>query len=601
MRKNLFTGITVCLVFLSVVFAGCGSTVKEERAPGTLQGVAATGAPVHGTVTLTDASSSPKVRTTATGADGSFAFTLGGLTAPFILKAQWTDSTGTNQLYAFAEGAGTTNINPFTDVAFVAAVGATDSSSVSTSPDAEMFRAASRNKRTIMQQLMNKLEPLFALYGTDSDPDSDHYDANHTGLDALLDDIVITIKNRTVTVTDRRTSKTIFTAPVSDIDSGTFYPENMPGQPGQVDGAKLYADNCSSCHGSLASSEVKGKSASDIQEAIEKDTGGMGSLDSLTALQIQAIAAALAGGSTTTPPPPTTTDGATLYADYCASCHGALASSSKRGATASAITAAINNNTGRMGSLSNLTASQISAIAAALAGGTTTPPPPPPTTTDGATLYADYCASCHGALASSSKKGTTASAITAAINNNTGRMGSLSNLTSTQISAIAAVLAGSTTPPPPATCTYTYSVWGSCQSSNTQTRTLLSSSPAGCTGTPVLTQSCTYVAPPPAACTYTYSAWGTCQSNNTQTRTVLTTSPNGCTGTPALTQSCTYVAPIDGAALYTQYCYGCHRNNKKGSSASAIQNAINSDRGGMGTTALKALTPAQIAAISAAP
>ncbi|MBI5638885.1 MAG: SUMF1/EgtB/PvdO family nonheme iron enzyme [Nitrospirae bacterium] len=48
---------------------------------------------------------------------------------------------------------------------------------------------------------------------------------------------------------------------------------------------------------------------------------------------------------------------------------------------------------------------------------------------------------------------------------------------------------------PPICTSYTYSDWGACQSDNTQTRTMLSSSPAGCTGTPVLSQACTYVPP----------------------------------------------------------------------------------------------------------
>ncbi len=43
-------------------------------------------------------------------------------------------------------------------------------------------------------------------------------------------------------------------------------------------------------------------------------------------------------------------------------------------------------------------------------------------------------------------------------------------------------LPGGTAPPPPTTCTsFTYSPWGACQSSNTQTRTVLTSSPSGCT------------------------------------------------------------------------------------------------------------------------
>jgi hypothetical protein len=98
------------------------------------------------------------------------------------------------------------------------------------------------------------------------------------------------------------------------------------------------------------------------------------------------------------------------------------------------------------------------------------------------------------------------------------------------------------TPPPPATCTsFTYSAWGACQPNNTQTRTVASSLPAGCTGgTPVTSQSCTYV---PPTCSYTYSAWGTCQSNNTQTRTVTSVTPAGCTGTPVTSQACTFVPP----------------------------------------------------------
>jgi len=44
--------------------------------------------------------------------------------------------------------------------------------------------------------------------------------------------------------------------------------------------------------------------------------------------------------------------------------------------------------------------------------------------------------------------------------------------------------------------------------------------------------------PPSQACTYTYSDWGDCQPDNKQTRTVLSSSPAGCVGTPARSQSC---------------------------------------------------------------
>jgi mono/diheme cytochrome c family protein len=78
-------------------------------------------------------------------------------------------------------------------------------------------------------------------------------------------------------------------------------------------------------------------------------------------------------------PTPTPLDGAALYGTYCGSCHGSLATSSKRGTTAAATQSAISNNRGGMGSLSSLTTEQIQAIVAAL--GTTPAPTPDPTPT----------------------------------------------------------------------------------------------------------------------------------------------------------------------------------------------------------------------------
>lgn len=119
-----------------------------------------------------------------------------------------------------------------------------------------------------------------------------------------------------------------------------------------------------------------------------------------------------------------------------------------------------------------------------------------------------------------------------------------------------------------AQCTYTYSAWSACQANNTQTRTVISSTPAGCTGTPVTTQSCTYVAP---TCTYAYSAWSACQPDNTQTRTVISSTPSGCTGTPVTTQSCTYAAKCCGCyfdVYCTTYglggCWYCHESSWSG-------------------------------------
>ena len=102
----------------------------------------------------------------------------------------------------------------------------------------------------------------------------------------------------------------------------------------------------------------------------------------------------------------------------------------------------------------------------------------------------------------------------------------------------------------PATCTsFTYSSWtpSTCPSNGTQTRIINSSSPAGCIGgSPVLSQSCTYV---PPVCTESWScsawsAWSTTCTNNSQSHTRTCTDANSCgttTSKPAETesQSCT--------------------------------------------------------------
>ncbi len=70
-------------------------------------------------------------------------------------------------------------------------------------------------------------------------------------------------------------------------------------------------------------------------------------------------------------------DGAALYGQYCAGCHGPLATSSKLGRSASQIQDAI-NSIPMMSSLKSLTTAQINAIADALSPAPPPPPPPPP-------------------------------------------------------------------------------------------------------------------------------------------------------------------------------------------------------------------------------
>lgn len=129
-------------------------------------------------------------------------------------------------------------------------------------------------------------------------------------------------------------------------------------------GTTLYASDCAGCHGALASSGKLGTSAARIQSAISGNSGGMGSLSSLSAADVQAIATALAGTGTGTGTTPTS-DGASLFSTNCSRCHNSMGSTSS-----SSIQSAINSNKGGMGSLS-LTSAQLQSISTYLstAGG----------------------------------------------------------------------------------------------------------------------------------------------------------------------------------------------------------------------------------------
>jgi mono/diheme cytochrome c family protein len=345
-----------------------------------------------------------------------------------------------------------------------------------------------------------------------------------------------------------------------------------------IDGAALYASDCSGCHGPVAASGKKGASVSQIQGAIAHNWGGMGAFASLTTDQLKAIAAALVPVTTTNTPATTASlDGAALYGDNCSSCHGALATSSKGGALVSAIQAAISGNFGGMGRFSNLTTAQLQAIANALASVQASTPGPAPATADGAALYAQYCSSCHGALATSSKRGATASRIQAGISSNYGGMGQFSYLTTEQVQAIATAL-GTSTPTPAPTPASTdgaalYTTYcSSCHGS------LAASTKTGRTATQIQTA---------------IGSVGSMSSlsNLATTQVQAIASALATASTPA---------PTDGAALYTSYCSSCHgalaSSSVRGSSANTISSALS----GVSQMSSLSLTSTQIQAIATA-
>jgi mono/diheme cytochrome c family protein len=211
-----------------------------------------------------------------------------------------------------------------------------------------------------------------------------------------------------------------------------------------TDGTALYATYCSACHGAGNASTKIGATVTRINNGIST-VASMNSLSTLSTAQRQAISDYLVSLQSTTPPP-TSSAGETLYAQSCAGCHGAGTSSTKAGASVVRIVNAITGTTSvaSMTSLSNMTVANVQAISdylVSLQGGT-------PPVVDGASLYASYCASCHGAGESSTKIGATVTRINSGISSVTS-MNSLSSLTAAEVQVIADYLISlvPTTPP----------------------------------------------------------------------------------------------------------------------------------------------------------
>lgn len=67
--------------------------------------------------------------------------------------------------------------------------------------------------------------------------------------------------------------------------------DDLPGSsPVPLDGQMLYASACAGCHGGGSVSEKRGRSAAQIQAAIDNNEGGMGFLSNLSSEEIEAIA-----------------------------------------------------------------------------------------------------------------------------------------------------------------------------------------------------------------------------------------------------------------------------------------------------------------------
>jgi fibronectin type 3 domain-containing protein len=230
--KKTITAVTVLSVMtLGLVLAGCsggGGGLSSQ----VVSGNASVGAPLSGQVSLKDSASTPQVRSTVIASDGSFAIDVTGMQAPFILEATG-NAAGTNyKLHSFADGTGTANINPLSDVIVASAAGDDDASESYNHSDRDKLHRIRNNIQATVTALLTKLQPLLVQYNAqNTDPITSRYIANHLGLDEMFDNVKIRVNNGILSIIYTKTGAVVFTGSLADIANGVFTGGTLPPPP----------------------------------------------------------------------------------------------------------------------------------------------------------------------------------------------------------------------------------------------------------------------------------------------------------------------------------------------------------------------------------
>lgn len=232
--------ITILSIFtLFMMLAGCGGgagssdgvSAQQSGAASTevVTGVASAGAPLAGVVTLKDASTPPREKQTVIAGDGSFALDVTGMKRPFMLQAAGGANGVNYKLHSFAEGPENANINPLSNAVVASAAGGDDPEEVYKNPDAARLEKIRDGLPRAIADLLARLSTLLRRYGAEGqDPVRGAYKADHTGLDAMLDDVKITIENGILTITNVKTGATILTVGIRDLKGGYDDDDAMP-------------------------------------------------------------------------------------------------------------------------------------------------------------------------------------------------------------------------------------------------------------------------------------------------------------------------------------------------------------------------------------
>ena len=197
-RAGLATIAMACACIYGCGGSGGGSTTTPTST--TLSGTAAIGAPISGTVVAIDVNG--KVSTaTSTNSLGAYTVDVGGMTPPFILSVVGTANGKQVTLNSVATAAGqTVNITPLTDLIVSIASGQVAGSTLAASctPVNNVVPAScisALKAATVTSNLNSAVSAVKAMIQpintTNADPLNGAFVADGTGLDKVLDQILV--------------------------------------------------------------------------------------------------------------------------------------------------------------------------------------------------------------------------------------------------------------------------------------------------------------------------------------------------------------------------------------------------------------------------
>lgn len=279
------------------LLAACGSGGGggDALAGSTVSGVAATGLAIaNGQVSLKcTAGTAPSATTLA---DGSFSVDVSSVTLPCVLRVDFNDAaTGAPQeLYSLAQGAGTVNITPVTDMVLANLSTSGVAADVFDKFDANQVKTYSADRiNTAVQTVKAALQSQGVdISNLPDDPIRTKLQAadgsgKGDAQDNMLDEIHAKLTEQGKTLHDFE----------SEMNAGheTRGLTTSTGQPGDAAaGQTAYEANCQVCHGPRMPDAVN---AANIRNAIQDNEGGMGALaGTITSAIADDIATYMANG-----------------------------------------------------------------------------------------------------------------------------------------------------------------------------------------------------------------------------------------------------------------------------------------------------------------